>query len=84
MFQPHYKLLRDEKEFEGTAFEKKLSGVPFKTFNFVYSVDDSNEKLDIFNSFFKSCLDKHAPLRRAWLNEQGRHQETSKRTECTY
>ena len=63
---------------------KRDSGVPFKTFNVVYSVDDSNEKLDIFNSFFKSCLDKHAPLRRIWLNEQGRHQEASKRTECTY
>ena len=84
MFQPHYKLLRDEKEFEKTAFTKKLSGVPFKTFNVVYSVDDSNEKLDIFNSFFKSRLDKHAPRRRTWLNDQGRHQETSKRTECTH
>ena len=51
-----------------------LSRVPF---NVLYGVDDPNEKLDIFNSLFKSCWDKHAPLRRtkitrplaSWLNK---------------
>ena len=28
-FQPHYKLIPDEKEFEETAFKKKLSGKGF-------------------------------------------------------
>ena len=41
-FQQRNKLLRDEKRFDGTAFKKELSRVPFKV---VYSVDDPNEKL---------------------------------------
>lgn len=53
----------------------QLSRVPF---NVVYGVDDPSEKLDIFNSLFKSCWDKHAPLRRtkitrppaSWLNKE--------------
>ena len=39
----------------------QLSRVPF---NVVYGIDDPSEKLDIFNSLFKACWDKHAPLRR--------------------
>jgi len=74
-FQPRYKLLRNEKRFDESAFKKELSSVPF---NVVYSIDDPNEKVDIFNSLFKSCLDKHAPLRRTritrppapWLNKE--------------
>ena len=74
-FQPRYKFLRDEKRFDETGFKEELSGAPL---NVVYSLDDPNEKLDIFHSLFKSCLDKHALLRRTkitrppgpWLNKE--------------
>ena len=74
-FQTRYKLLRNEKHFDEAKFKEDLGGVPFST---VFCVEEPNEKLDIFNSLFKSCLDRHAPLCRTkitrppapWLNEE--------------
>ena len=76
LFQPRYKLLRNEKQFDETAFKIELSSVPFNVVS--YCVDDTNEKVDIFNSLSKDFLDKHAPLRRTkitrppalWLNKE--------------
>ena len=74
-FQTRYKLLRNENHFDEAKFKEDLGGVPFST---VYGVGEPNEKLDIFNSLFKSCLYRHAPLCRTkvtrppapWLNEE--------------
>lgn len=60
-FQPRYKLLRNEKRFDETAFKIELRSIPF---NVAYSVHDPNEKVDIFYTLFKACLDKRASLRR--------------------
>lgn len=70
-----YKLLSNEKHFDIAKFKEDLGGVPFST---VYGVGEPNQKLDIFNSLFKSCLDRHASLSRTkitrppapWLNEE--------------
>ena len=32
--------------------------------NLIHSTDDIDEKLDLLNSMFTSCLDIHAPLRK--------------------
>lgn len=74
-FQTRYKLLSNEKHFNKAKFKEDLGGVPFST---VYGVGEPNQKLDVFNSLFKSCLDRHAPLCRTkitrppapWLNEE--------------
>ena len=60
-FQPRFKLLSNEKQFNEAAFKEDLNMLPFST---VYSVNNPNEKLDILNTLFRSCLDQHAPLRR--------------------
>ena len=80
-FQPRFKFIRHEKKFDKEAFIRDFSEL---SFNLIYSTDDLDDKLDIFN-LFKSCLDKHAPLRRTkitrppapWLNSKyGRYTET--------
>ena len=66
-------LLRNEKRLNEKAFIEDFSTLPL---NLVYSVDDPDQKLEIFTSIFKSCLERHAPVRRVkitcppapWLN----------------
>ena len=77
-------MLRNERQFKETDF-KDLNTLPFCV---VYSVDDTKEKLDILNSLFKSCLDKHAPLRKTkitrppapWLNKDNIRELQKERT----
>ncbi len=72
-FEPRYKFLRNEKQFNEQSFIEDISMLPP---NLVYGIDDPDEKLEIFTSMFKSFLEKHAPLRRVkitrppapWLN----------------
>ena len=72
---PAFKKELNEKRFDRTAFKKELSSVPF---NVVYSVDDPNEKVDIFNSLFEILsgqarssthaeLRSRDPLRPGWI-----------------
>ena len=71
-FQPRYKMIRDEKQFDEKVF---IEGITMLPLNLVYSTDDADDKLES-DIMFKSCLDKHAPLRRMkitrppapWLN----------------
>ena len=78
-FRPRYKMIRIEKEFEKQKFLQDFSELPF---NLVYSVDDIDEKLDLFNSLITTCLDRHAPLKRIkvsrppapWLKSNDIHQ----------
>ena len=58
-FQPRFKWLRNEKQSDKQAFNEDLKATPF---NLVYSVEDPDEKLEIFNSLLRTCVDKHAPL----------------------
>ena len=72
-FQPRFEFIRHKKKFDKEAFIRDFSALPF---NLVYSTDDLDDKLEIFSSLFKSCLDEHAPVCRTkitrppapWLN----------------
>lgn len=63
--------------------------VPFST---VYSVNDPNEKLDIFITLFRSCLDQYSPLRRIkitrppapWLNKDDLRDLQKERNQLRY
>lgn len=62
-----YKLLCNEKYFDEVKFKEDLGGV---FFSIVFGVEELNEKLDIFNFFFKFCFDRYVFLCRIkiiWL-----------------
>ncbi|XP_066923457.1 uncharacterized protein [Clytia hemisphaerica] len=63
-FEPRYKFIRNEKNFNFAAFKTDIRQIPF---NLVYAFDTAEEKLDIFNKLFTDCLDRHAPLIRQKL-----------------
>ena len=58
-FEPRYKYIRLEKNFDAIAFKSDVEKLPFTT---VYAMETPEDKLDIFNRLILSCLDKHAPL----------------------
>ena len=58
-FEPRYKMIRNEKNFDRDKFLNDIKTIPFST---VYAVDNANEKLEIFNELFLSCLNEHTPL----------------------
>jgi hypothetical protein len=72
-FEPRFKMIRSERQFDEKAFLEDVAALPL---NLVYSVDDEDEKLEIFNNLLKSSIDRHAPLRKVkitrppapWLN----------------
>ena len=74
-FQPRFKWLRNEKQFDKQAFNEDLKATPV---NLVYSVEDRDEKLEIFNSLLRTCIDKHPPLQKTkttrppapWLHKE--------------
>eukprot|EP00111_Clytia_hemisphaerica_P012789 TCONS_00037612-protein len=63
-FEPRYKFIRNEKNFDLAAFKTDIRQIPF---NLVYAFDTAEEKLDIFNKLFTDCLDRQAPLIRQKL-----------------
>ena len=88
-FQPRFKTIRDEKRFNEKAFIDDFSTLPFSV---VYSIDDPDDKLNLFTSLFKSCLDRHAPLRKMkltrppapWLNAEDIRQLLKERNKLRY
>ena len=86
-YQPRFKFIRHEKKFDKDAFIRDFSELPL---NLVYSTDDLDDKLEIFSSLFKSCLDKHAPLRRTkitrppWLNMEDIRKLQNERNELRH
>ena len=88
-FQPRFKMIRDEKHFDNKAFIDDFSTLPFSV---IYSTDDPDDKLYLFNSLFKSCLDRHAPLRKTkltrppapWLNSEDIRQLQTERNKLRY
>jgi exonuclease III len=60
-FQTRYKFIRNVKHFDEETFVDDFSTIPF---SLVYSTDDLDEKVDLFTSLIKSCLDRHVPLQR--------------------
>lgn len=58
-FEPRFKYIRNEKNFNANLFKAEIEQLPF---NLVYAFDSPEEKLDIFNELFASCLNRHVPL----------------------
>lgn len=58
-FVPRYKFIRRESNIDINAFKGDIEKLPL---NLVYSVECPEEKLNIFNELFVSCLNEHAPL----------------------
>ena len=58
-FEPRFKMIRNEKNFDTESFLADVSMLPFTA---VYAVECPDEQLDIFNEIFLSCLEEHAPL----------------------
>ena len=73
-FEPRYKYIRNEKNFDAYRFKLEVEQLPF---NLVYAFDAAEDKLDVFNELFLSCLNRHAPLVKQkmtrppapWLND---------------
>ena len=77
-FQASYKYIRDERNFDNTAFIEDVKGLQISA---VYGVDDPEEQFEMFNTMLLGCLNTHAPLRRVkrtcppapWLQDQTIH-----------
>ena len=60
-FEPRYKYIRDEKNFNLENFKHEFSQLPF---NLSFAFDDPDDKLDILNKLILSCINHHAPIKR--------------------
>ena len=60
-FEPRYKNVRNEKNFNINEYINDFSKIPFSV---VYSFDDPNDQLDTFNKLVTECINKHAPIQR--------------------
>lgn len=61
-FRPRHKFIRNFKNFDINNYMHDFSQLPF---NLVYAVADPTEKLDIFASLIRECIEIHAPLVRS-------------------
>ena len=74
-FLPRYKYIRNEQNYNEVSFVEDVKNIPM---NIVYGVDDPDEKLELFNTMFLNCLERHAPMKRAkitrppapWLKDE--------------
>jgi len=57
-FEPRYKILRDEKNFDLQAYTRDFSEL---LLNLVNAFADPNDQIDILNKLPTTCTDKHAP-----------------------
>ena len=88
-FEPRFKIIRNERQFVENAFLEDVAALPL---NIVYSTDDADDKLEIFNRLFKSSIDRHAPLRKMkitrppapWLNAEDIKQLQSERNKLRH
>ena len=61
-YQTHYKYVRYKKDFDDVAFILDAEKLP-QPLNFVFAVDDPEEKVHIFNQSFTQTLEEHIPLK---------------------
>ncbi|CAB3981945.1 Hypothetical predicted protein [Paramuricea clavata] len=88
-FEPRFKFIRNERQFGENAFLEDVAALPL---NIVYSTDEADDKLEIFNSLFKSSINRHAPLRKMkitrppapWLNAEDIKQLQSERNKLRH
>ena len=60
-FQPHYKFIRDIRNFNEDVFKEDFSTLPL---SLIYHLDDPDEQLETLNTLISECLERHAPLRK--------------------
>lgn len=63
-YEKRYKYIRSYKKFNASDFITDFSGLPF---SIIYSFNDPDEQLHLFNKLVKECIDRHAPLKRVLL-----------------
>ena len=59
-YQPRFKYIRGNSKLILEDFKADFQKLPFST---LYVVEDSEDKLDIFNTLVTKCIDRHAPLK---------------------
>ena len=60
-FQPKYKFIRNERNFDETAFKEDFAAL---SFTIIDTFPDTDEKLHILNTLITDCIQHHAPLKR--------------------
>lgn len=69
-FQPRYKMIRNEREFDEIKFLQDFSEL---LFNAIYSTDDIDDKLDLFISLLPTFIGRHGLLETRTMVENWRH-----------
>ena len=72
-YEPRYKFIRNEKQFDETAYVDDFAA----PFEIVYAFEDPDDQTSALNTMVLECLDRHAPLRHTkltrppelWLHE---------------
>ena len=59
-YQPRFKYIRDNSKLVLEDLKVDFQKLPFST---VYTMEDPEDKLDIFNSLVTECIDRHAPIK---------------------
>ena len=83
-FDPRYKFIRNEKNFNADAFIEDFERLPL---SIVYSTEDPDMQVDLLSSLIRECIDRHAPLKHTkltrpptpWMKDLDKQITTSKR-----
>ena len=73
-FEPRYKIIRDMRNFDLSAYVADTATIPF---NIVYATDCADDSLNTLNYLLINCIERHAPLKRIkvtrpqapWMND---------------
>ena len=68
-FTPRFKYIRNEKNFDKIAFINDVNTLPL---SIVYSVDNPNEQIEIFNSLLLESIERSAPMKRVKITRPAR------------
>jgi len=60
-FEPRYKHIRNEEDLNINSYIADFSQLPL---NLIYSFDDPNDQLSIFNKITTDCISRHAPIKK--------------------
>ena len=60
-YQPRYKFIRNEKTLDMNSYKSDFQQLQL---NLVYSFDELEDQVSIFNSLFFDCINNYASLRR--------------------
>ena len=73
-YQPRYKFIGNEKTLDMNSYTSDFQQLPL---NLVYSFDEPEDQVSIFNKLVVDCINSHAPLRKVklarpvgpWMND---------------